>query len=91
MTCKQFISKFHREESGQDMLEYALVTAAVLAAVVTGSASLSGSVYIGQDEANAGTANDTNYRGEVSAILIMSTVTTDENTIFTKLKNMWGL
>lgn len=30
----------HREESGQDLLEYALVLAAVLAAVVTGSNTL---------------------------------------------------
>ena len=41
MTFKQFISNFHREESGQDMLEYALVLAAVLAAVVVGSSTLS--------------------------------------------------
>ncbi len=41
---KQFISKFHREESGQDMLEYALVLAAVLAVVVTGSGTLSGTI-----------------------------------------------
>ena len=40
MAFKQFISKFHHEESGQDMLEYALVLAAVLAAVVTGSTTL---------------------------------------------------
>jgi len=40
MTVLQFISKFHREESGQDLLEYALVMAAVLAAVVIGSNSL---------------------------------------------------
>ena len=44
MTFKQFISKFHREESGQDMLEYALVLAAVLAVVVTGSTTLSGTI-----------------------------------------------
>src|SRR5258708_14609233 len=37
----QFISKLHREESGQDMLEYALVLAAVLAAVVAGTTTLS--------------------------------------------------
>jgi len=36
MTFLQFISKFHQEESGQDLLEYALVLLAVLAAVVTG-------------------------------------------------------
>ncbi len=44
MTFKQFISKFHREESGQDMLEYALVLAAVLAVVVTGSGTLSATI-----------------------------------------------
>src|SRR5229473_2839768 len=37
----QFFSKLHREESGQDMLEYALVLAAVLAAVVAGTTTLS--------------------------------------------------
>ena len=41
MTFTQFISNFHREESGQDMLEYALVMAAVLVAVVAGSTTLS--------------------------------------------------
>jgi Flp pilus assembly pilin Flp len=40
MTFKQFVSRFLREESGQDMLEYALVLLAVLAAVVAGSTSL---------------------------------------------------
>jgi Flp pilus assembly pilin Flp len=35
-----FVKSLHREESGQDLLEYALVLAAVLAAVVAGSASL---------------------------------------------------
>ena len=41
MTFKQFVSQFHREESGQDMLEYAMVLLAVLAAVVAGTSSLS--------------------------------------------------
>ena len=41
MRFTQFISQFNREESGQDMLEYALVLAAVLAAVVSGSGTLS--------------------------------------------------
>jgi Flp pilus assembly pilin Flp len=41
MCFKQFVSQFHREESGQDMLEYALVLAAVLTAVVSGSNTLS--------------------------------------------------
>ena len=40
MTFKHFVKNLHREESGQDLLEYALVLAAVLAAVVTGSKSL---------------------------------------------------
>ena len=37
MRPRHFIRKFHREESGQDLLEYALVLAAVLTAIVTGS------------------------------------------------------
>ena len=41
MRFMQFVSQFHREESGQDMLEYALVLAAVLFAVVSGSSNLS--------------------------------------------------
>lgn len=41
MRFMQFISQLHREESGQDMLEYALVLAAVLAAVVAGNGTLS--------------------------------------------------
>jgi Flp pilus assembly pilin Flp len=40
MKLIQMLNKFHKEESGQDLLEYALVLAAVLAAVVTGSGSL---------------------------------------------------
>ena len=44
MTFKQFISKFHQEESGQDMLEYAMVLLAVLAAVVAGTTSLSSTI-----------------------------------------------
>jgi Flp pilus assembly pilin Flp len=40
MRFMQFVSQFHREESGQDMLEYALVLAAVLTAVVSGSNTL---------------------------------------------------
>jgi len=40
MNFIQFISKFHKDESGQDLLEYALVLAAVLAAVVAGSTNL---------------------------------------------------
>jgi Flp pilus assembly pilin Flp len=40
MTFAQFISKLHREESGQDLLEYGLVVVAVLTAVVAGTTSL---------------------------------------------------
>jgi Flp pilus assembly pilin Flp len=43
----KFLSNFHREESGQDLLEYALVLAAVLAAVVTGSSSLASDIRSG--------------------------------------------
>jgi len=41
MRFMQFLSQFHREESGQDMLEYALVLFAVLSAVIAGSNTLS--------------------------------------------------
>jgi Flp pilus assembly pilin Flp len=44
MRFTQFVSQFHREESGQDMLEYALVLAAVLTAVVAGSTTLTGTI-----------------------------------------------
>jgi Flp pilus assembly pilin Flp len=44
MTFKQFISNLHREESGQDLLEYGLVLLAVLTAVVAGSNSLAGGI-----------------------------------------------
>jgi Flp pilus assembly pilin Flp len=44
MRFMQFISQLHREESGQDLLEYALVLAAVLTAVVGGSNSLSSTI-----------------------------------------------
>ena len=47
MTFTQFLSKFHQEESGQDLLEYALVLLAVLAAVVTGSQNLATDIATG--------------------------------------------
>jgi len=40
MKFLEFFKGLHREESGQDLLEYALVLLAVLAAVVAGSQSL---------------------------------------------------
>ncbi len=42
MTFTQFISKFHQEESGQDLVEYALVLIAVASGVLAGSATLAG-------------------------------------------------
>jgi Flp pilus assembly pilin Flp len=44
MTFAQFVKNLHREESGQDLLEYALVLAAVLTAVVAGAANLAGDI-----------------------------------------------
>lgn len=40
MKFKNFLSSLHREESGQDLLEYALVLATVLAAIVFGADSV---------------------------------------------------
>ena len=36
-----FMSKFHQEESGQDLVEYALVLIAVASGVLAGSSTLS--------------------------------------------------
>lgn len=47
MKFTQLIKNLHREESGQDLLEYAMVLAAVLAAVVTGTQSLSSDIASG--------------------------------------------
>jgi len=44
MTFKQFVGDLHREESGNDLLEYALVVALVLATVMTGSTRLTTTV-----------------------------------------------
>jgi Flp pilus assembly pilin Flp len=44
MNFKQLVSSFLQEESGQDLLEYALVLLAVLTAVVAGSTSLAGTI-----------------------------------------------
>ncbi len=41
MTFTLFISKFHQEESGQDLVEYALVLIAVATGVLAGSTTLS--------------------------------------------------
>ena len=52
MRFLQFVNQFHREESGQDMLEYALVLAAVLTAVVSGSGTLSTTISDALDTIN---------------------------------------
>jgi Flp pilus assembly pilin Flp len=52
MTLTQFVKNLHREESGQDLLEYALVLAAVLTAVVAGSASLATDISTALDKIN---------------------------------------
>ena len=44
MNFKKFINRLHREESGQDLLEYALVLLAVLTAVVAGSGTLASTI-----------------------------------------------
>jgi Flp pilus assembly pilin Flp len=44
MRFVQLVRQFHNEESGQDLLEYALVLAAVAAAAVTGSSSLASTI-----------------------------------------------
>ena len=42
MKVLEFIKKLYREESGQDLVEYALVLVAVGGAVFAGSATLAG-------------------------------------------------
>jgi Flp pilus assembly pilin Flp len=37
MNGRQFVSSLHKDESAQDLLEYALVLATVLTAIVAGS------------------------------------------------------
>ena len=62
MTFTQFLSKLHREESGQDLVEYALVLAAVATAVVAGSATLSA------DIANAMTTLNTKIQNALNGV-----------------------
>jgi Flp pilus assembly pilin Flp len=54
MRFVEFVSKFYREELGQDMLEYALVLLAILALVVSGSITLSGTISNGLSTITAG-------------------------------------
>ena len=44
MNFIQFVREFHKGESGQDLVEYALVLAAVATAVVAGSVTLSADI-----------------------------------------------
>jgi Flp pilus assembly pilin Flp len=48
----QFIKNLHQEESGQDLLEYALVLLAVLGAVVAGSTALANDISQGLTSIN---------------------------------------
>jgi Flp pilus assembly pilin Flp len=41
MRFVQFVKEFHNEESGQDLIEYVLVVAAVAVGAVAGSGTLS--------------------------------------------------
>jgi Flp pilus assembly pilin Flp len=60
MNFVQFFSKFHKEESGQDLVEYALVLIAVASGVIAGSATLS------SDFANWMTTLNTRINGYIS-------------------------
>jgi pilus assembly protein Flp/PilA len=40
----QFLKNFHNEESGQDLVEYALVLAAIAVVAVAGSSSIAGTL-----------------------------------------------
>jgi len=54
MRFRELIRKFHGEEAGQDMLEYVLVLLAILALVVSGSITLSGTISNGLSTITAG-------------------------------------
>jgi Flp pilus assembly pilin Flp len=47
MRFTQFLTRLHREESGQDLLEYALVLLAVLTAVVASTTTLATTISDG--------------------------------------------
>ncbi len=57
MLFAQFINKFHQEESGQDLVEYALVLIAVASGVLAGSSTLSNDfgVWMGSLQAKINT------------------------------------
>lgn len=52
MRWKGFINGLHQQESGQDMLEYALVAAAVLLVVVAGSEQIATFISNGVTKVN---------------------------------------
>ena len=58
----EMMKNFHQEESGQDLVEYALVLAAVAAAVVAGSGSLAAVV------SNSLSLINSKIAGEISLI-----------------------
>jgi pilus assembly protein Flp/PilA len=62
MTFTQLLGRFHGDESGQDLVEYALVLAAVATAVVAGSATLS------TDIANAMTTLNTKIQTALNGV-----------------------
>jgi len=62
MTLTQLLGRFHGDESGQDLVEYALVLAAVATAVVAGSATLS------TDIANAMTTLNTKIQTALNGV-----------------------
>lgn len=47
MSWQGFIAGLHRDDSGQDLLEYALVLATVLTAVVAGSSDVANTISNG--------------------------------------------
>jgi Flp pilus assembly pilin Flp len=57
---REALRKLHREESGQDLLEYALVLLAVLTAIVAGSSTISTTI------SNGITTLDGKIQGQVS-------------------------
>ena len=59
MNVIRIFGNLHREESGQDLLEYALVLAAVLAAVVTGSNTLAADISAALNSINTKITNAT--------------------------------
>ena len=60
MQFREALRKLHREESGQDLLEYALVLLAVLTAIVAGSSTISTTI------SNGITTLDGKIQGQVS-------------------------